>query len=71
MSIDVSEEGKIKAKRQDIKILTPEQKHKLALLHEEKNRERMLKNGLRMFDINGVRVLALNRKNAERKAAKL
>lgn len=50
---------------------TPEELEQIERVREEKALERKLKQGLKEFDINGIYVVALNRKNAERKAAKI
>ena len=48
-------------------LLTDEQKRELMQRIKAKQREVMLKKGLKEFTINGVTVLALNEKNAKRK----
>ncbi|HYW34169.1 MAG TPA: hypothetical protein VE868_02075 [Balneolaceae bacterium] len=51
--------------------LTPQELEQIERLREEKALERKLKQGLKKWDINGICVIALNRKNAERKAEKI
>ena len=47
--------------------LTPEELEEIKKAYKEKEIERKKKRGLKEWDINGVRVIALNKKNAIRK----
>jgi len=53
------------------KDLTPEEFERLKALNEQKRKELLLKKGMKEWDINGIKILALNRKNAERKVANI
>ena len=56
--------------RHDIE-LTEEQKEYIKKIREEKAKERKLQRGLKEWNIDGIKVIALNEKNAIRKANKI
>ena len=58
------------ANEKSYELLTDEQKRALIQRMKVKQREVMLKKGLKEFTIDGVTVLALNEKNAKRKVKK-
>ena len=47
--------------------LTDEEKEEVKRVYEQRKTERMKKRGLKEFEIDGIKVLALNEKNAIRK----
>ena len=53
------------------KELTPKELEEIKRVREQKTLERKKKQGLKEWSIQGIKVIALNRKNAERKAARI
>ena len=53
------------------KLLTKEDRERIRKINEKKKVQILKKGGMKEFDYNGNIILALNKKNADRKAKKL